>query len=273
MTVTDLPGAAETKRTPRLRLPSTRALVAVAVLALLGLLAVFVIALVTGQQAKDQKTAIAQDTAPAVLTLDVLCKRNDQLGIDLRNAGACGDKIDKAKSAVDGQPSPAVAQPGLTRDDVTAIVAGQLAGKTVTVDQVLAMVTQVYNANKPKDAPPPTADQVLAAVQQVCGTTKCQGPQGEKGADAPPVTDAQLQAAVAAYCSGPDAPCRGPVGPKGDTGEQGVSIIAQTFARNDAGECRNYIILSSDPGRRIDSGPAGDAACPLPEPTETTSPG
>lgn len=268
MTVTELPTQASGK--PKFRLPSTRALVAVAVLALLGLLAVFVIALITGQNAKNQAQTVAADTAPAVLTLDVLCKRNDQLGIDLRNAGACGEKIDKAKSAVDGQPSPAVAAPGLTRDDVTAIVAGQLAGKTVTVDQVMAMVTQVYNANRPKDAPPPTGDQVLAAVQAVCGTTKCQGPQGEKGADA---TDAQIASQVAAYCSGESAPCRGPVGPQGEPGPQGVSILAQSFARNDAGECRNYITLSSDPGRRIDSGPAGDAACPVPEPVETTSPG
>jgi hypothetical protein len=271
MTVTELPTTPIRK--PRVRLPSTRALVAVAVLALLGLLAVFVIALVTGQDAKDKAQTVAEDTAPAVLTLDVLCNRNDQLGADLRSAGACGDKIDKAKSAVDGQPQPSVSASGLSKDDVVAIVAGQLAGKTVTVDQVMAMVTQVYNANRPKDAPPPTGDQVLTAVQAVCGTTKCQGPPGENGKDAPPVTDDQLFAQVTRYCSGADAPCKGPPGEKGDTGPQGVSIIAQTFARNDAGECRNYIILSSDPSRRIDSGPAGDAACPVPEPVETTSPG
>jgi len=270
MTVTELPSTPTPTRKPRVWLPSTRALVAVAVLALLGLLAVFVIALVTGQDAKDKAQTVAQDTAPAVLTLDVLCKRNDQLGADLRSAGACGDKIDKAKSAVDGQPQPPVAAAGLSKDDVVAIVAGQLAGKTVTVDQVMAMVTQVYNANRPKDAPPPTGDQVLAAVQQVCGSTKCQGPQGEKGADAPPVTDEQLYAQVAAYCAGPSAPCKGSPGEKGDTGAQGVSIVAQTFARNDAGECRSYIILSSDTSRRIDSGPAGDAACPVPEPPNTT---
>lgn len=268
MTTTETP-----RRKSFVQPPSMRALVGVAVLALVGLLAVFVIALVTGQNAQDDKAAIASDTAPAVLTLDVLCKRNDQLGIDLRNAGACGEKIDKAKSAVDGQPQPNVPAAGLSRDDVTAIVAGQLAGKTVTVDQVMAMVTQVYNANRPKDAPPPTGDQVLAAVQQVCGSTKCQGPEGVKGEPAPPVTDEQLFATVSRYCSGPDAPCKGAPGEKGETGPQGVSIIAQTFARNDAGECRNYIILSSDPGRRIDSGPAGDAACPVPEPVETTSPG
>lgn len=264
MTVTDLPQQEHQPKEPRYRLPSTRALVAVAVLALLGLLAVFVIALVTGRQAQDHATSIAQDTAPAVLTLDVLCKRNDQLGADLRATTLCGDKIDKAKSAVDGQPQPTVAGAGLSRDDVTAIVVGQLAGKTVTVDQVMNMVTQVYNANKPKDAPPPTGDQVLAAVQAVCGTTKCQGPQGEAGKDAPPVTDAQIAAQVAAYCSGPNAPCRGM---KGEKGEQGVSIVSQAFVRDQQGTCRNQVTLSD--GRVLDGGPAGDAACPPVAPTTT----
>jgi hypothetical protein len=267
MTTTETP-----PRNRFIRPPSMRALVAVAVAALVGLLVVFTAALLTGQDAKDQAATVASDTAPAVLTLDVLCKRNDQLGIDLRNAGACGEKIDKAKSAVDGQPQPNVPVASLSRDDVTAIVAGQLAGKTVTVDQVMAMVTQVYNANRPKDAPPPTGDQVLSAVQAVCGTTKCQGPQGVRGDDAPAVTDEQLFATVSRYCSGPDAPCKGAPGERGPEGPQGVSIVAQTFARNDQGECRNYITLSSDTGRRIDSGPASDAACPVPEPPETTPP-
>lgn len=244
-----------------------RALVGVAVLALIGLLAVFVIALVTGQNAQDDKAAIASDTAPAVLTLDVLCKRNDQLGIDLRNAGACGEKIDKAKSAVDGQPQPNVPVAGLSRDDVTAIVAGQLAGKTVTVDQVLAMVTQVYNANKPKDAPPPTGDQVLAAVQQVCGSTKCQGTPGVKGEDAPAVTDDQLFAQVARYCSGSDAPCKGS---PGDRGPEGVSVTRQYFARDEQGTCQTMVDFS-DGRTGIIQGPAGDAACPpvVPPPTPT----
>lgn len=267
MTVSELPKRPRRWRRPKL---STRALFILVIVALLLAAAAFVVVVIIGSKAQNQAQTVAQDTAPAVLTLDTLCKRNDQLGADLRTAGACGEKVDKAKSAVDGQPQPTVAAAGLSREEVAAIVAGQLAGKTVTVDQVMAMVTQVYNANRPKDAPPPTGDQVLAAVQAVCGTTKCQGPKGE---DAPPVTDDQLFAQVTRYCSGSDAPCKGPPGEKGETGPQGVSIIAQTFARNDAGECRNYIILSSDPSRRIDSGPAGDAACPVPEPTETTSPG
>lgn len=243
--------------------------VTIAVLAFIALLlaaAAFIVVVVIGNGAQTQAQTVAQDTAPAVLTLDTLCKRNDQLGTDLRAAGACGEKIDKAKSAVDGQPSPVVAAPGLSRDDVTAIVTGQLAGKSVTVDQVLALVTQVYNANRPKDAPPPTGDQVLAAVQVVCGSAKCQGQPGVKGADAPPVTDDQLFAQVARYCSGSDAPCKGK---PGDTGPQGVSMLEQHFVRNDQGECRNQVTLSD--GRVLDGGPAGDAACP-PAPVVTPTP-
>lgn len=243
-----------------------RVVVIVAVVALAVSAAALFITIGTGARAQDQTATIAQDTAPAVLTLDVLCKRADQLGIDLRNAGACGDKIDKAKNAVTGQPQPAVAAAGLSRDDVTAIVTGQLAGRTVTVGQVTALVTQVYNANKPKDAPPPTGDQVLAAVQSVCGSTKCQGPEGKRGEDAPAVTDAQIFAQVSAYCAGPDAPCKGA---PGDRGPQGVSVVGQQFVRNDGGECRNQVTLSD--GRVLDGGPAGDAACP-PVPTPTPTP-
>jgi hypothetical protein len=264
MTVTEPPrGTPEKSRTSRWVL-STPVLVVVLMVAMLGIGGALGAALLTGQDAKDQAATVASDTAPAVLTLDTLCKRNDQLGADLRNIGACGEKIDKAKSAVDGQPQPAVASGGLSRDDVVAIVAGQLAGKTVTVDQVMAMVTQVYNANKPKDGPAPTGDQVLAAVQAVCGTTKCQGPQGEKGADA---NDAQIFNQVAAYCSGDNAPCRGPMGPQGDQGPQGISVVAQQFVRNDQGDCRSQVTLSD--GRVLDGGPAGDAACPPDAPPTT----
>lgn len=251
--------------------PTVLAVVAVAALLLGG--ASFAAVVTTGQDAQQQAQNVASDTAPAVLTLDELCKRNDQLGADLRNAGACGEKIDKAKQAVQGQPQPSVAaSAGLSRDDVAAIVQAQLAGKTVTVDQVMNMVIEVYKRNPPKDGQPgpaPTADQVLQAVQIVCGGGKCQGPKGDA---APPASPAEIYAQVQAFCGSDGSPCRGPQGERGEQGAQGVSIVAQTFARNDQGECRNYIILSSDTSRRIDSGPAGDAACPVPEPPSTNPP-
>ena len=266
MTVSDLPGR-PARRRPKLPKLSPIGLAAIAIVALLLAVAAFIAVVVIGSGAQTDNAATKQDTAPAVLTLSTLCARNDQLGSDLRAAGACGEKIDKAKSAVEGQPQPTVAAAGLSREDVTAIVAGQLAGKVVTVDQVMNMVTQVYNANRPKDAPPPTGDQVLAAVQSVCGTTKCQGTPGEPGKDAPAVTDEQLFTQVARYCSGEGAPCKGQ---PGTNGRDGVSFVRQYFARNDAGECHSYVVLSTGPDG-IDSGAAGDAACPpLAPPTTPT---
>lgn len=257
MTITEEP-ATESPPRERRRWFSTPVLMILAVAALLASAGAFYAVVATGQDAQQTASTVAQDTAPAVLTLDTLCKRNDQLGTDLRAAGACGEKVDKAKSAVDGQPSPAVASPGLSREDVVAIVAGQLAGKVVTVDQVMNMVTQVYNANRPKDAPPPTGDQVLAAVQSVCGSTKCQGSPGVAGKDAPAVTDDQIFAQVTRYCSGTDAPCKGR---PGDTGPQGVSVTRQYFARDDQGVCQTMVDFS-DGRTGIIQGSAGDAACP-----------
>jgi hypothetical protein len=209
-------------------------LIGLAVVALLVVAGLGVAILVSGQGQENRANTIASDTAPAVLTLDVLCKRTDQLAKDLAALGACGEKIDKAKSAVDGQPQPAVAD-GLARSDVIAIVQSQIAGKVVTSDQVLALVTQVYNANRPadgkpgKDAPLPTQDQILAAVQAVCANDRCVGPagqNGENGKDAPPATDAQLLAQVQEFCQGANQPCRGPEGPEGPAGPAGPACEA-----------------------------------------------
>lgn len=262
------------RRRDYFRPPSMRALVAVAIVALVGLAGVLGIALLTGKDAQDTATTVAQDTAPAVLTLDVLCKRDDQLGVDLRNAGACGEKVDKAKQAVDGQPEPQVAAAGLSQGDVVSIVQAQLAGKTVTVDQVMRMVTEVYNANRPADGKPgpaPTSEQVLGAVQAVCANNACRGPKGDDGQDAPPASPEQIFAQVRAYCGQEPSPCRGPAGPQGETGNTGpagVSVVRQYFDRDEGGSCRTFTDFSD--GRfRIDSGPAGEAACPpLTPPTE-----
>jgi hypothetical protein len=258
-----------TTTTPIYKRFTTSWLAGVAVVALLLSMGAFVAVFLTGRGAQEQAASIASDTAPAVLTLDVLCKRDDDLGRQLRQAApeACGEQVDKAKAAVDGQPQPAVAAPGLSRQDVTAIVSAQLAGKVVTVDQVMAMVVSVYNSNRPADGkqgPGPTSDQVLAAVQAVCAGDKCTGPKGE---NAPPATAAEIFAQVAAYCSGEKAPCKGDTGATGATGgqgAQGVSIQEQAFVRNDQGACVSrvrYVNPATDQATTTDA-PAGDAACP-----------
>jgi hypothetical protein len=210
-------------RRPR-RTPSTPILLGVVIIALIAAGTVFLAVVITGQNSETQRANVVTDTAPAVLTLDVLCKRTDQLGSDLKAVGACGEKVDKAKTAVEGQPLPAVAA-GLQRDDVVAIVQAQISGKVVTSEQVMRMIVDVYNANRPANGergPGPTADQVLNSVREVCANDRCVGP---RGADAPPATAAEILAQVSTYCAAPNDPCRGPQGERGTEGRQGVQGV------------------------------------------------
>jgi hypothetical protein len=206
-------------RPPANRGPSTPILVTIVAAAMLVAAVAFITVTLRGQTSETHAATVASDTAPVVLTMDVLCKRTDQIGNDLRSLGACGDKVDKAKSAVDGQPVPAVAQ-GLARDDVVAIVQAQIAGKVVTSDQVLALITQVYNANRPADGKPgpaPSADAILGAVNAVCANDRCVGPKGD-GASA-----SEIAEQVAGYCSAASQPCRGPQGAEGRPGINGIN--------------------------------------------------
>jgi len=169
----DLPDTDEQRPAPR-KPPSTTLLAVIAVVAMLVMGGIFIAVILTGQSAQNETAAVKQDTAPAVLTLDQLCKRQDQLGADLRAIpNACGAATDKAKQAVQGEPAPVVAtSSGLDRDQVVALVNSQIAGKAVTVNEVMDLVAKTYAAHPPapgKDAPPPTAEQVLAAVTVVCG--------------------------------------------------------------------------------------------------------
>jgi hypothetical protein len=212
---------------PARRSPSTPILIGAIVLALLTAAVLFLAVVVTGRDSETQRANVVTDTAPAVLTLDVLCKRTDQLGSDLKTVGACGEKVDKAKTAVEGQPLPAIAQ-GLQRDDVVAIVQAQISGKVVTSDQVMRMIVDVYNANRPADGPPgpgPTSDQVFNAAREVCANDRCVGP---KGADAPPATPAEILSQVSNFCGAASEPCRGPQGERGQEGRQGIQGIPGT---------------------------------------------
>jgi hypothetical protein len=252
-------------------------LAGIAALALLLSGSAFLAVVMAGKDAQNQAQTVAADTAPAVLTLDVLCKRQDQLGNDLRtNTDACGEKVDKAKQAVEGQAQPNVPVAGISRDDVAAIVAAQLAGKTVTVDQVMSMVIDVYRSNPPKDGAPgaaPTADQILSAVQAVCSGGKCQGPKGDA---APPVSPAEIYVQVQAFCGGEGSPCRGLEGERGHDGvqgAQGISVTDQRFVRDDQGACVFRVTYSNPSGgtTRVADTPAGDAACPAAPPSSGLS--
>lgn len=103
-------------------------------------------------------------------------------------------------------------------------------GPPPTADQIEAAVT-TYCADHGGCGQLPTFAQVRAAVQSC---TACRGPAGENGqngrngTNAPPLTDAQLEAAVATYCAAhgqcagpPGESITGPEGPPGPSGANG----------------------------------------------------
>lgn len=262
------------------RTPSTVVLAIIAVVAMLATAGVLVAVILAGQSAQTETATVKQDTAPAVLTLDQLCKRQDQLGADLRAIpNACSVTVDKAKQAVQGEPAPSVASsPGLDRDQVVALVNSQIAGKSVTVNEVMDLVAQTYAAHPPapgKDAPAPTAEQVLAAVTTVCGSSRCQGPKGDTGEPGANATDDQVKAQVLAYCgSQADGTCKGATGDpgaQGAAGPPGVSITSQAFVWTSSTTCVSRVGFSD--GATVDSA-AGTSACDpasQPPPTVPTS--
>jgi hypothetical protein len=257
------------------RPPSTVVLAVIAIVGMLAMAGVFIAVILTGQSAQNETAAVKQDTAPAVLTLDQLCKRQDQLGADLRAIpNACSTTVDKAKQAVQGEPAPVVGgSSGLDRDQVVALVNSQIAGKAVTVNEVMDLVAQVYAAHPPAagmDAPAPTAEQVLAAVTAVCGSARCQGPKGDQGEPGANATDEQVRAQVASYCGDQaDGTCKGATGAKGDQGVPGAdgrSVTGQEFVWTaDGSACQSVVHYSTGPDSLS---AAGDAACdPASRPT------
>jgi hypothetical protein len=270
MTVLDDLPRINGQRPAKKRPPSTVVLAVIAVIAMLAMAGVFIAVILTGQSAQNETAAVKQDTAPAVLTLDQLCKRQDQLGTDLRAIpNACSSTVDKAKQAVQGEPAPVVGGgTGLDRDQVVALVNSQIAGKAVTVNEVMDLVAQVYAAHPPapgKDAPAPTAEQVLAAVTAVCGSARCQGPKGDQGATGSPgpgATDEQVRAQVELYCGAQaDGSCKGAKGDQGVAGPAGVdgrAVTGQAFVWVSATQCVSRVTFSDN--TTVDS-TAGDSAC------------
>lgn len=125
---------------------------------------------------------------------------------DGRCTGPAGKDAVPAKDGKDGAPGTA----GVNGKDGVAL--------PPSGEMVLAAVTAYCGASGAcvgapgKDGPPPTADAVLAAVQQVCANDVCRGPMGPAGAD---------------------STVPGPVGPQGETGPAGRGLQSQ-FCGDDA---------------------------------------
>lgn len=217
----------------------------------------------------DGSERVVSAAAPAVFTLDDLCKQAGDLGDKLRSQTTLCPQAGKAKAAIADQPPPAVpVGNNLTTGQVQDMITNSLAGlpRPLTIDQVAAKATEIYTQ---LDAATPS--KISAAVATLCANDACRG---QKGSDAPPVTDAQILAQVTAYCEARDDKCVGSPGKKGDQGAQGVSFQRQYFARDSSGACFSYV-ETYDPatnGTQTASTRAGDAACSEPPPSATPTP-
>jgi hypothetical protein len=219
--------------------------------------------------AEGKTSAVVEAAAPALYSLDDLCKQQGDLGDKLRSQTTLCPQAGKAKAVISDQAPPPVSPgAGLTTGQVQDMIGNALAGqpRPLTIDQVAAKATEIYTT---LDAATPS--KISAAVAALCANDACRGKQGN---DAPPVTDAQLLAQVTAYCEAREDKCVGRPGKTGDQGKQGVSFQRQYFARDGSGQCFSYV-ESYDPatnGTTTASERAGDAACSEPPPSATPTP-
>lgn len=145
-------------------------------------------------------------------------------------------------------------------------------GPPPSAEQVRAAVAS-YCGQSGCDGPPGasvTEADVLAAVTAYCAETGCQGPAGADGAPGPGPSDDDIAAAVAAYCStgactgpaGPPGPAgpAGPAGPNGTDGAPGRGIDSTT-----CGTDGRWTVTYTD-GTAVDAGPCL-ATPPVIEPT------
>lgn len=85
---------------------------------------------------------------------------------------------------------------------------------TPTATDLLPLIRQVYNDNKPADGKTPTDAELLTLITKVYSDNP-----PKDGKDA---TQAQADAAIKSYCAGATNPCQGPKGEKGDDGSDGA---------------------------------------------------
>lgn len=112
--------------------------------------------------------------------------------------------------------------------DNTSQNLGKVRADTPTADVISAAVASYCKTNK-CDGYPPSQGDVLAAVTQYCANGICRGEGGVAGTNAPPITADQILAQVAAYCSDNNR-CRGETGATGTAGANGTNARQPIWA-------------------------------------------
>jgi hypothetical protein len=128
--------------------------------------------------------------------------------------------------------------PGPTQEQIDAAVAQYFRdhplpeGKLPTVEQVATAVGVYLRENPPQPGRAPTADEIAVATASYLA----EHAEDFRGKQGPPPSAEDVRAAVTAYC-GTNGNCRGPQGP------QGVSVTGTDLHRDDQGVCTLYFTL------------------------------
>lgn len=129
--------------------------------------------------------------------------------------------------------------PGPTKEQIDravvdyCVVDNRCAGKMPTIDQLTTAIGNYLRVNPPEPGRPPTAEEIAIAAANYIASHADQF-RGAKGEDAPPPTVDQLKAAVESYCA-ESGRCQGEQGP------QGISITGTNLMRDEQGVCTLYL--------------------------------
>jgi hypothetical protein len=173
----------------------------------------------------QQSAELAADNAASIAAqVRAACERRGLTAIELGDLCRQAEQIEERPAeTIPGRPP--------TADEIEAAVETVLTERPGLIRSELIAATAAHLTRNPpdpgEDAPPPTAEQVFAAVAQYCAGDAC------KGDDAAPLTQAQIDSAFVTFCATRDD-CRGADAPQLTQAE--VDAAFQRFCANDA--CR-----------------------------------
>jgi hypothetical protein len=242
-------------------------------------LAAAILFYMASRQADDDKQAVGEVAVQQAVSIQQLCKAGGDVSEALEAAGQCdqADQVRATARSNDVQatPKPVVMKPTrdelvrFTRDAVRDYCAGR---KNCRPDAaVLVKIVGDYLEQHPPSPGKDATPQQIADAARAVLTADPDLFRGEVGAQGPPPSDDQVSAAVAVFCA--DDRCRGA---KGGQGDQGVGVVDMRPERDDQGACV-WVVTFENPAsgeRQTVTHPAGDAVCPaVQQPPEETGGG
>jgi hypothetical protein len=247
-----------------------RALPYIVGVALLGLVAVFVVVAFGQAEGSSRRQAAVDALSTDVRTLRQQVESSGQ-------EPAAPDPDERVEDLPDSDSDAAVMPgpvgprgPAPTAAQISAAVATVLASDPELAEPNIATAVVAYlQANPPppgQPGRPPTDGEIGVAVAAFCSDGACRGTAGDRG---PGPTDEQIATAVATYCDA-RGECRGVAGQDGAAGAAGRGIVS--IICNDDNDW--VVTFDQPPTEVIVDGPCRVETVPPPDPpTPTPTPG